>query len=26
LVNGSGIVREDDHFHPYYFAGELVDK
>jgi hypothetical protein len=26
LVNGSGIVRENDHFHPYYFAGALVDK
>jgi len=25
LVNGSGIVGEQDHFHPYYFAGILQD-
>jgi len=25
LVNGSGIVGETDHFHPYYFAGRLQD-
>lgn len=26
LVNGSGIVGEGDHYHPYYFKGLLVDK
>lgn len=25
LVNGSGIIGEGDHYHPYYFAGVLVD-
>jgi ankyrin repeat protein len=24
LVNGSGIVGEGDHYHPYYYAGKLV--
>ena len=26
LVNSSGIVGEGDHFHPYYYQGELIDK